>query len=175
MATTKFESSKVRLRDVLEAKETAGGTKAGRKILGALREFSEALAEGKPLEERFTVHRYQLDLTPAEYGPADVRRVRDAMGMSQGLFATFLGVSHATVKSWELGTNTPAPIARRFMDEIAADPARWMAGLASRGSLKAKDAPEGAARGRAAACDAAAPPIPTTIDGGKPVARKPKK
>jgi DNA-binding XRE family transcriptional regulator len=55
----------------------------------------------------------------------DVRRVRDLLGMSQVVFARFLGVDPNTVRSWEQGTRPPSSIARRFMGEIEEDPAYW--------------------------------------------------
>ena len=54
-----------------------------------------------------------------------MRRVRGLLGMSQVLFARFLGVDANTVRSWEQGTRPPSPIARRFMDEIEGDPEHW--------------------------------------------------
>ncbi len=170
MATTKMKGPKRKARPGPETGEPAGGTEAGRRIIGALREFSETLAAGVPIEERFTVRGYRLNLTPSEYGPENVKRVRDTLGMSQGLFATFLGVSHATVKSWEQGANTPSPIARRFMDEVALDPERWMASLAERGCLKLKDAAAGASRPQVAASAPLATP-----DMGSTRQRKPRK
>lgn len=115
-----------------------GITPVGAEIIEALGELRDALRSGEPLEKRFTVRTYEINIIPSHYTPEDVRRVRSALGMNQEVFATFLGVSPATVKSWETGTNTPAPIARRFMDEIAADPGRWIDSLARRGCLKLK-------------------------------------
>ena len=80
---------------------------------------------GEPLERHFTVRTYKVEFTPREYGPDDVRRVRGLLGMSQVLFARFLGVDANTVRSWEQGTRPPSPIARRFMDEIEGDPEHW--------------------------------------------------
>ena len=121
-------------------------TPVGAEILEALGGLRDALEAGVPLETRFTVRTYKLDLTPSDYGPDDVKRVRASLAMSQGLFARFLGVSPGTVKAWELGTNGPSPIARRFMDEVAADPGRWMAILVERGHFRQKGPREGAGR-----------------------------
>jgi putative transcriptional regulator len=83
------------------------------------------MRSGEPLEKRFTVRTYHADFTPRAYGPDDVRRVRGLLGMSQAVFARFLGVDANTVRSWEQGNRPPSPIARRFMDEIEADPEHW--------------------------------------------------
>jgi DNA-binding transcriptional regulator YiaG len=98
---------------------------AGAKIVGAFEETIALIRTGKPPERHFTVRTYKVEFTPRAYGPDDVRRVRGLLGMSQVLFARFLGVDANTVRSWEQGTRPPSPIARRFMDEIEGDPDHW--------------------------------------------------
>jgi DNA-binding transcriptional regulator YiaG len=98
---------------------------AGAKIVGAFEEAIALMRTGEPLERHFTVRSYNVEFTPRAYGPDDVRRVRGLLGMSQVLFARFLGVDANTVRSWEQGTRPPSPIARRFMDEIEGDPEHW--------------------------------------------------
>src|SRR5215831_10321979 len=98
---------------------------AGAKIVGAFEEAIALMRTGEPLERHFTVRTYKVDFRPRDYGPDDVRRVRGLLGMSQVLFAGFLGVDANTVRSWEQGTRPPSPIARRFMDEIESDPTYW--------------------------------------------------
>lgn len=98
---------------------------AGAKIVGAFEEAISLMRAGGPSERPFTVRTYHVEFTPRDYGPADVRRVRGLLGMSQVLFARFLGVDANTVRSWEQGTRPPSPIARRFMDEIEGDLEHW--------------------------------------------------
>jgi putative transcriptional regulator len=98
---------------------------AGARVVAAFEEAIEAMRAGKPLEETFSVRYYPAAFLPRPYGPSDVRRVRDLVGMSQAVFARFLGVSANTVRSWEQGTRPPQPIARRFLGEIEADPGYW--------------------------------------------------
>jgi putative transcriptional regulator len=113
---------------------------AGAKIVAAFREAIEAMQSGAPPEKRLTVRTYTRDFTPRAYGPEDVRRVRDLLGMSQAVFARFLGVDANTVRSWEQGTRAPSPIARRFMDEIEADPVHWRERIAPGGiGVQAKE------------------------------------
>ena len=81
---------------------------AGAKIVAAFEEAIAAMQSGEPLERHFTVRTYKVDFRPRDYGPDDVRRVRDLLGMSQVLFAGFLGVDANTVRSWEQGTRPPA-------------------------------------------------------------------
>lgn len=98
---------------------------AGAKIVSAFEEAIALMRSGEPLERHFTVRTYKANFTPRDYEPDDVRRVRGLLGMSQVLFARFLGVDANTVRAWEQGTRPPSPIARRFMDEIENDPEHW--------------------------------------------------
>jgi putative transcriptional regulator len=66
-----------------------------------------------------------MDLVPSDYPPKRIRQVRATLGLSQALFAQFLGVSIATVQAWEQGVKSPAKMACRFMDEMLRDPAQW--------------------------------------------------
>jgi putative transcriptional regulator len=54
-----------------------------------------------------------------------VRKTREGVGVSQPVFARMLGVSAALMRSWECGQRKPAPIARRLLDLIHANPADW--------------------------------------------------
>ena len=70
---------------------------------------------------------------PGEYPPAAVRKLRDALGMSQATFAQVIGVSRILVQSWERGVREPSPLACRLLDTISADPFAWLARLKSSG------------------------------------------
>ncbi len=98
---------------------------AGSKIVSAFQEAIDVMRSGEPLPGRLTVRSSRAEFTRPSYGPEDVRRVRDLVGMSQVVFAQFLGVDPNTVRSWEQGTRPPSSIARRFMGEIEEDPAYW--------------------------------------------------
>jgi putative transcriptional regulator len=106
-------------------KKDAGLSPKGAKIVAALAEFRDALKEGAPIEERFTVRTVELDLRPRALSPDEVRRIRTMLGLSQPLFARFLGVDVKTVRSWEQGLRKPSAMACRFLDEIASDPKHW--------------------------------------------------
>jgi DNA-binding transcriptional regulator YiaG len=98
---------------------------AGSKIVSAFEEAIEALRSTGSPSSRLTMRTYHADFVRPAYGPADVRRVRDLLGMSQVVFARFLGVGPNTIRSWEQGSRPPSPIARRFMGEIEGDPDYW--------------------------------------------------
>ena len=54
-----------------------------------------------------------------------VKKVRHQLGMSQVIFAQFLGVAASTVRSWEQGQNPVPGLACRFMDELNRNPSYW--------------------------------------------------
>jgi len=62
---------------------------------------------------------------PPRIGPEDVRKTRAALGVSQPVFAGFLGTSPSTVRSWEQGQKPPSPMARQLLRLIASDPSYW--------------------------------------------------
>jgi putative transcriptional regulator len=97
---------------------------AGR-IRERLTDFAETLETDAKLEDHYTVRKVALNLRPTAYTPARVRETRNMLGLSQALFAQFLGVSLQTVSAWEQGQKPPLDIARRFFDEIRHDPEHW--------------------------------------------------
>ncbi len=103
----------------------------GTRIIRGLQELADALKNREPLAEKFTFRRMELDLPPTAYDAAAVKSTRDLLGVSQAVFAKFLGVSTRTVRSWEQGVNTPSDMAGRFMDEIRLNPQYWVERLRS--------------------------------------------
>ncbi len=110
--------------DKLEKKKIVGDS-VENEILEALAEFTDALEKGE-VAKRLTCRQIMLNLQPTEYSPELVKKTRKALGVSQTLFARFLSVSPKTVRAWEQGTNTPNPMAGRFMDVIRHDPTYWI-------------------------------------------------
>jgi putative transcriptional regulator len=97
----------------------------GQDVIGRLSDFATALASPEAKPRGFTRRRITLALNPVRYTPKLVKQTRALLGVSQALFAQFLGVSVKTVHSWEQGLTLPSEIARRFMDEIRRDPEHW--------------------------------------------------
>lgn len=57
----------------------------------------------------------------AEASTADeIRKLREALGMTQEEFAREVGVSFSTVSRWETGRGSPSPLARRQIEELRA-------------------------------------------------------
>jgi putative transcriptional regulator len=97
---------------------------------GALGRFRDTVEAGVPIEQRYTVRRARLNLTPRTFGPDEIKGVRVALGVSQPIFGQFLGVDVKTIRSWEQGQRLPSGIACRFLEEIQTDLGHW------RGSLR---------------------------------------
>lgn len=112
-------------RTIKDGKESRRNNSVENDILQALGDFTDALKKGE-VAQRFTCRQIQLDLKPTHYSPELVRQTRKILGISQTLFARFLGASPKTVRAWEQGINTPHAVACRFMDEIRRDPEYWV-------------------------------------------------
>jgi DNA-binding transcriptional regulator YiaG len=96
-----------------------------REVLGALADFRDTLQDRTPLEQKYTVRRFAVVTPPPQLAPDDVRKTREALGVSQPIFAGLLGTSVSTVRSWEQGQKIPSPMARRFLAVIASDLRYW--------------------------------------------------
>lgn len=131
----------------------------GQEMIEALREFHEVIKAGTPLEEKYLVTERKIVTArslklPASdpLTPGQILEARKALGVSQAVFADFLGVSAGALRSWEQGNQKPSRIASRFIDEIRQDPGYWLkrlrkaaAAVARRGK-RAEVAPEEAPR-----------------------------
>ncbi len=101
------------------------GTSAGSKILAAIEEATEIVRSDGLEGKRLTVRTYKVAPAPRRYQSGDVKRVRELLGTSQAVLASFLGVNVNTIRSWEQGKRLPQSIACRFLSEIEADAAYW--------------------------------------------------
>ena len=100
-------------------------SKVADRVLRRLKGFTEALESGEDIAKRFTCRQVELNLGRTNYPPQAVKGVRKLLGASQGVFASFLGVSAKTVCSWEQGINEPSDMTCRFLDEIRLNPPYW--------------------------------------------------
>ncbi len=98
---------------------------AEERIIQGLEEFADVLESGEDIAKRFTCRKVVLDLHPTQYDSKQVREVRSLLGMSQSLFAQFLGVSASCVQGWEQGRRDPDEMACRFLEEIRLNPKYW--------------------------------------------------
>lgn len=51
-----------------------------------------------------------------KYTAEEVKKIRKHTGMSQKVFASYLGISDKTVEAWEAGTNCPSGAASRILN-----------------------------------------------------------
>ena len=54
-----------------------------------------------------------------KYSNVDIKKIRNRAGMTQAVFADYLGVSPKTVEAWELGRTHPTGPANRLLDILA--------------------------------------------------------
>lgn len=111
----------------LRARELSGPV---REMVHGLPAGCDAVEAGLPLEKVSTVRTCTIDVRSPELSSAQIRAIRDSLGLSQALFATFLGVGIPTVRSWEQGDRAPSAMARRFLGVIRDDPEYWKRKLA---------------------------------------------
>ena len=64
-----------------------------------------------------------LSVTPIEeFTASEIKDIRKTAGMTQALFAKYLGVSLKTVEAWEAGRNQPSGAACRMLAITKRDP-----------------------------------------------------
>ncbi len=88
---------------------------------GIMQGLEEAVAynEGKIKARTNTM---SIEPVP-DFQAAEIKSIRNELGMTQVLFAGFMGVSTKTVEAWEAGRNMPDGPARRILAMLKTDPA----------------------------------------------------
>lgn len=67
--------------------------------------------------------RTTLSIMPLDvFTAAEIKKIRNDTGLSQALFAKYMGVSVKTVEAWEAGRNQPEGAARRLLAITREDP-----------------------------------------------------
>ncbi len=65
----------------------------------------------------------KLTVTPlSSFDSNEIKAIRASVGMTQAVFAAYMGVSKKTVEAWESGHNHPAGAACRLLSITKADP-----------------------------------------------------
>jgi len=57
-----------------------------------------------------------------EFGPLDVKKIRNQVGMSQSEFASAFGISVSTLRHWERGDRKPHGPALVLLNVVAKEP-----------------------------------------------------
>lgn len=82
--------------------------------------LSEAIEDAKSSEKK--LKRRVVSIVPVkEYKAEQVKQIRQSTGMSQKLFASYMGVSAKTVEAWEAGINSPSGAASRILSMMEMD------------------------------------------------------
>ena len=88
---------------------------------GIMQGLEEAIAYNKGKVKART---NTMSISPVpDFEATEIRSIRNELGMTQVLFAGFMGVSPKTVEAWEAGRNMPNGPARRILSMLKADPA----------------------------------------------------
>lgn len=82
--------------------------------------LNEAIEDAKSEEKK--LKRRVVAVEPIkDYSANEVREIRKSTGLSQRLFAGYMGVSVKTVEAWEAGTNQPSGAASRILSMMEMD------------------------------------------------------
>ncbi len=90
-------------------------SRAYESIMTGLAEAVEDVKEKKLPRRIVTV------LPVKEYRAEEVKAIRNRTGLSQKLFAGYMGVSDKTVEAWESGKNHPSGAASRILSMMEMD------------------------------------------------------
>lgn len=84
------------------------------------RGLEEAIAYN---EGRLAARKTTMSVAPlSTFTAAEIKGIRNSTGMSQALFAKYMGVSVKTVEAWEAGRNHPEGAACRMLAITKANP-----------------------------------------------------
>ena len=86
---------------------------------GIMEGLGEALAHA---EGKRTLRTTPMFEPVREYKPDEIKKLRADLGMTQVVFAGFLGVSPNTGEAWEAGRNQPEGPVRRIFALLQRDP-----------------------------------------------------
>lgn len=88
---------------------------------GIMRGLNEAIEDAQSKEKK--LKRNVIEIAPLKsYNADDIKAIRKKMGMSQRLFAGYMGISVKTVEAWEAGVNRPSGAASRILNMMEMDP-----------------------------------------------------
>lgn len=83
--------------------------------------LQEAINDAQSQEKK--LNRRVVTIIPVkEYSAKEVQDIRKSIGLSQKLFASYMGVSLKTVEAWESGRNRPSGAASRILHMMEINP-----------------------------------------------------
>jgi putative transcriptional regulator len=104
----------------MTTKKNKYGSAFADELIESLESLTADLSAGK-----LNARNVYLTVSPPDFSPADVKAARESLGLSQTLFANFIGASPSALRQWERGAKTPTPMAKRFLEAIKSDPEYW--------------------------------------------------
>ncbi len=82
--------------------------------------LEEAVEEAKSKDGK--LKRRVVTIMPIKtYDAGEIQKIRKKTGLSQKLFASYMGVSVKTVEAWESGANHPSGAASRILNMMEMD------------------------------------------------------
>lgn len=82
--------------------------------------LEEAIEEAKSKDGK--LQRRVVTILPVKtYDAKEIQEIRRRTGLSQKLFASYMGVSIKTMEAWEAGTNHPSGTASRILNMMEMD------------------------------------------------------
>jgi len=97
-------------------------------VAAEIQALAASVAEDHPLPAGFALRTARVAPPPA-IDAAGVKEARNALRVSQTVFARFLGIKSQTVKDWERGVRVPMGAVRRLLFDIRNHPEHWAARL----------------------------------------------
>lgn len=80
-----------------------------------------AFSNGDP-SVKATVHKISVSEAPAAFTPEEIKEIRLNAKMTQGIFASCIGVTKKAVEAWEGGRSKPDGAARRTLGLFKQNP-----------------------------------------------------
>lgn len=82
--------------------------------------LTEAVEDAQSTDKK--LRRRVVTIVPVkEYSASEIQAIRKSTGLSQRLFAGYMGVSDKTVEAWESGKNRPSGAASRLLTMMEMD------------------------------------------------------
>lgn len=93
--------------------------------MGVFDDIKTGLEQAIEFEKgKLSARTFTLSVLPVEtFTPGEIKLIRKRTGLTQNMFAKFMGVSVKTVEAWESGRNHPEGTACRLLSMTSEDPA----------------------------------------------------
>ena len=84
--------------------------------------LDEAIENAKADKKFLREETISIEIEPLkQYSAAEIKKIRSKTGLTQSLFAKWIGVSTRTVEAWEAGRNKPSGPSSRLLGLLQSD------------------------------------------------------